>query len=241
MYKQFAKNIYSQNGEDGIIEKIFQDLKIEEGICVEFGAWNGIFCSNIYNIWKNNKNFKAILIEKDLQKYKELLLTCENSTNVETYNCEVSPDKNNKFSLDKILEKSNFFNLEKYILLSIDVDSCDYYIFDSIEKYYPWIIICEVSGGYGNHEEYITMDSGCSLYSLNKLAEKKGYKLIFYTGNAFFVREDILKKFNLKNLSFEEAYNTPEELYNFYQKLDNDGNLMNEYYYLSNKYLGRSK
>ena len=36
------KNIFSQNGEDGIIEYIFDKLNISEnGTFIEFGAWDG--------------------------------------------------------------------------------------------------------------------------------------------------------------------------------------------------------
>ena len=60
-YLKYAKNLYSQNGEDGIIEKILDDLDIKKGIVIEFGAWDGIYISNIYNLWKYG-NFNGILI-----------------------------------------------------------------------------------------------------------------------------------------------------------------------------------
>ena len=36
-YLQFSKNIFSQNGEDGIIQQLFSDLKITDYVLVEFG------------------------------------------------------------------------------------------------------------------------------------------------------------------------------------------------------------
>ena len=71
-YFKYAKNIFSQNGDDGIIEKIFEHLKINDGVVVEFGAWDGIYLSNVYNLWKN-KNFSALLIESDEGKANEML------------------------------------------------------------------------------------------------------------------------------------------------------------------------
>lgn len=35
-----VKNVYSQNGEDGIIEKIFEVIGTISRICIEFGAWD---------------------------------------------------------------------------------------------------------------------------------------------------------------------------------------------------------
>ncbi len=46
-YLEYAKNYITQNGEDGIIEKLFHDLGIEGGSVVEFGAWDGVFISNV--------------------------------------------------------------------------------------------------------------------------------------------------------------------------------------------------
>ena len=51
MFQKFRKKIYSQNGEDGIIEKILSRLdgKLDK-TCCECGAWNGIHLSNCYNL-----------------------------------------------------------------------------------------------------------------------------------------------------------------------------------------------
>ena len=50
----FRKNNYSQNGEDGIIKEIIKRLKLDKNPnnnwCVEFGAWDGIYLSNTYNL-----------------------------------------------------------------------------------------------------------------------------------------------------------------------------------------------
>ena len=51
----FEKKIYSQFGEDGILEEILKRLG-EQNIdkwCVEFGARDGISDSNTYNLINN--------------------------------------------------------------------------------------------------------------------------------------------------------------------------------------------
>ena len=53
MYVEYAKNVYTYNGDDGIIEKIFEDVGIESGIVCEFGVWDGLYICVTRNLWKN--------------------------------------------------------------------------------------------------------------------------------------------------------------------------------------------
>jgi hypothetical protein len=61
---KFKKNIYSQFGEDGILEEIINRLPKESlsHTAVEFGAWDGIHLSNIRNLILNQE-FNGIFIE----------------------------------------------------------------------------------------------------------------------------------------------------------------------------------
>ena len=66
-YNKYAKNIYSQNGEDGIIEELLKRLDIKNGWVCEFGAWDGINLSNTFRLVENG--FNAVFIEGDQNKY----------------------------------------------------------------------------------------------------------------------------------------------------------------------------
>ncbi len=46
------KKIYSQNGEDGIIEFIFSQIGTTNKFSVEFGVGNGFECNTIYLLEK---------------------------------------------------------------------------------------------------------------------------------------------------------------------------------------------
>lgn len=49
--EEFKKNVYSQNGEDGIINEILNRLDMVDANnfwCVEFGAWDGRHFSNTF-------------------------------------------------------------------------------------------------------------------------------------------------------------------------------------------------
>ena len=74
--KDYSFNKFSQNGEDGIIQEILKRLNLnnsEEKWCVEFGAWDGIYLSNTFNLVLNDWN--AVYIEGDKSKYIDLLNT----------------------------------------------------------------------------------------------------------------------------------------------------------------------
>ena len=199
----YHENIYSQNGEDGIIEHIFKKCGFKEGIVVEFGAWDGIKFSNTYNLWKNNKNIKAILIESNRKRYSKLLVNC--NENVEPICKTVVNDKNSSDSLNNILINCKTdINNDNFLFMSIDVDGPDYSIWESFDVFKPKLVIIETNSG---HIRYV--NAGCSLHDVNALAEEKGYKLICSTGNAFFIREDLSHHFDTINV--EEGYvNTKE-------------------------------
>jgi len=58
--EKYSKNIYSQNGEDGIIEECLKRMKIEIGSCCEFGAADGYFCSNTRALIEKGWNFTML-------------------------------------------------------------------------------------------------------------------------------------------------------------------------------------
>jgi hypothetical protein len=204
-FLKYSKNINSQCGEDGIIEELFKLLSITDGIVVEFGAMDGVELSNTYNLWKNKK-FKSILIEK-FENHRETLQKFEMEyENVNCHICEISPNKGDENSLDNILRRSKFeINDDNLCLISIDVDSCDYQIFESLSDFKPKIVIIETNTNYDYNEEYVSTNNGCSLFSVNNLANKKGYTLVCHTGNAIFVRNDLFdllpkNDYTIKNL-----------------------------------------
>ncbi len=70
----YASNVESQNGEDGIIAHIFSVLpKAEKRYCVEFGAWDGRYLSNCFNLVRN-QGWNGLFIEANEQKFEQLRL-----------------------------------------------------------------------------------------------------------------------------------------------------------------------
>jgi hypothetical protein len=178
-FEPFAHNITSQFGEDGIIEEIFKRIGTKYRICVEFGAWDGIHCSNSRNLWYNF-GWNAVLIEADPIKFQELLENTKNFKLVQPVNQYVCIDGEN--CLENILNGLHIPN--DFELLSIDIDGDDYYIFESLKNYSPRVIIIEYNPTIPAHLSIIQNKGeyfGSSAKSIFELAKQKGYQLVHIT------------------------------------------------------------
>ena len=208
----FSKKIYSQFGEDGILLEILNRLKNKhlDKWCVEFGAKDGISYSNTYNLIKHY-NYNAVLIEGDKKYFKKL------SKNL--------PQKNiikiNKFvnfsgpnNLDEILGSTVI--PENFDILSIDIDGCDFYIFESLIKYKPKIVCIEFNHLIPNSVEFVQkkdfkIKQGSSAKSLIKLAEKKDYKLVGSSfSNLFFIDKEYFNLVTEKEVLLEDLIDDHE-------------------------------
>jgi len=144
MLKQFASNVYSQNGEDGILQQIFERLEIAnnpQSWCVEFGAWDGVHLSNTYNLVQ--KGWSSVMIEGDSEKYKDLLETAKKYTTMQTVEAYVSRYSTEENSLDKLLGRTSA--PKELDFLSIDVDSYDSDIWETLENYSAKVVCVEIN------------------------------------------------------------------------------------------------
>ena len=186
---KYYKNIYSQYGEDGVIEKIIFDLNLEVNSICEFGAWDGMHCSNTFNL--GNSKRKIVMIEGDPEKFKILVSTAKKNSFIIPVLRFVELEGAN--SLDNILNEYGFLNLD---LLSIDIDGFDLKILKSF-KMKPTVIITEFNPTFGVFKEYegkANENIGNSFMSIYKHFSSIGYSLVSHTKtNLFFVRTEVLK------------------------------------------------
>ena len=192
-YLKYRSNPYSQNGEDGILAKLLQELEIKSGVCVEFGASNGPFFSNTYNLL--NKNFSAFYIESDSNLFNELKKNTKYLSNVTAINRFVSHQLDNN-SLDSILTQ---YRVPKdFEILSIDIDSYDLQVWQNYSGN-PKIVIIEINstikpGILNYHNQPL---KGNSFSSTLLIGKNKGYILLAHTGNLIFLRKDLINKSSL--------------------------------------------
>ena len=209
MFNDFKKNVYSQNGEDGILEEILKKLDLRKnGWCCEFGAWDGIHGSNTFNLVKNF-SYRAIYIESDKNKFKDLKKTESKYPNIYAINKKIDKNKNSPDSLEKVLEKTKIpLDFE---ILSIDIDSYDLDVWETLEKYKPKIVVIEINSSIepGIIQKYDSKNQGNSFSATVEIGKKKGYVLVCHTGNCIFLREDLKNKINYE----ESSFNNPDILF----------------------------
>jgi hypothetical protein len=206
----YSKNIFSQFGEDGIIEKAFQIIGTSSRVCIEFGAWDGLFASNTANLWMNG--WKGILIEADKTKYEALV------RNTAGYDCtciHAFVSYKGEHTLERLLKGRNL--LQEVDFLSIDVDGDDYFILESLTELRPRLISCEYNPTIPPNLELVPEAGnyfGSSVLSLEKLAKTKGYRLVALTEtNAFFVQDRDFEKFSEYETSLQSLAITKHLIY----------------------------
>lgn len=183
--RNFAFNSFSQFGEDGIIDRIFRTIKPESKFCVEFGASDGLYLSNTARLWL--RGWKALLIECDDDAYNRLV---QNTAGYDciTLNKKVDTQEN---SIDKIWMDNGRIPID---LMTIDVDGDDYYIFKSMKRARPRVLVCEYNPTIPNDVEVIPEQGnymGCSILSLLQLGLEKRYALAAITDvNCIFVVQE---------------------------------------------------
>ena len=200
---KYKKNITSQFGEDGIIEYLINTSKIKiQKTSIEFGGHDGKINSNTYNLWKN-LSFKSLLIEGDKDRYDQLNSKYGNS--VSALNCYV--DSKGQNSIDEIVKRNAYEDFKNLGILSIDIDSYDYYIFKYL-KLRPQIVIIEFNNSIPGHIDYKDPEGEvfirCSAKSIQNLGFEKGYITVACTvTNAILLRSDCFDLTKHPNLPVE--------------------------------------
>lgn len=201
MLNSYRKNVFSQNGEDGVILFLLKKLKLlnknNDLWCCEFGAWDGIHGSNTFNLVKNF-NYKAVYIEGDKNKYQDLLNTSKKFKKIIPFNKFVNYKKNSPNSLDKILKKTKIS--KDFDILSIDIDSFDLAVWRSLKKYRPKVVIIEINSGLlpGIKQIHGNGKIGNSFTSTLEYAQKNNYQLVCHTGNCIFIDKKYSKKLRIQ-------------------------------------------
>jgi hypothetical protein len=198
LLNSFGANVYSQNGEDGIIGELLRRMRIMNGPerwCVEFGAWDGVKFSNTFSLVQHG--WRAVYIEGNGTKFKDLVATSMDNPSIVPLMAYVTAKQGDVSSLDALLQTTPL--PRDFDLLSIDIDSNDLDVWESSTAFSPKIVIIEIDSSTppGILRRHSSKRSGSTFSSTLKVAKSKGYTLVCHTGNMVFVRDDLVPHLGL--------------------------------------------
>jgi hypothetical protein len=199
---EFASDVHSQNGEDGILAKILDVIGAADGWCVEFGAWDGRHLSNTYNLLAN-RGFSGVLIEGSPSRFRDLQAAFRDNPRVFTLNKYVGFTAAD--GLDAILAETPIS--QDFEVLSIDIDGNDYHVWKAVTRYRPKVVVIEYNPTIPSPVEFVqaadmSVNQGTSMLSMTLLARDKGYELVSATThNCLFVTKELFPLFGIADNS----------------------------------------
>lgn len=224
-YDHFKNNVYSQNGEDGVLTKLIDELglDINNMWLVDVGAYDGIAYSNLRKWIELGAN--AVMIEPCLvggeceEKYLKLRHLPKLFPKVHTLNhfAKIQDQKRtdagweacksyhqnlcNNYDFDppkKTLDES-LNDLSMNVPIDYDILNIDIDSYDHDvwmeHTFHPKIVIIEINSGL----EPASVDSkdGTSFTDSLNVAKRKGYSAVCHTGNVIYVRNDLLSSLSI--------------------------------------------
>jgi hypothetical protein len=234
--KQVEFSIFSQWGDDGIIQYLINNVPISNTIFIEFGVENYAEANTRFLLL--NDNWKGLIIDgsKANMEYvrKSNLYWKYELTAVD---CFITRD-----NINTIFKENGYQG--PIGLLSIDVDGNDYWIWETISVVDADIVVVEYNSVFGekhavtvpyddkfirSNSHYSNLYWGASLKAFLLLAKRKGYSFVGCNSNgnnAYFVKSEkaaSLKEVSLKNgfvqSRFRESLNERGEL-DFYEGIE---------------------
>ncbi len=187
--------VYSQNHEDGMIAEVFARIGTSQRRFIEFGVEEGLECNSTYLVlqgwsgaWIEGSAQSAAAAARHFAGYA-----------VKIVNSYITVENADAL----IAELAGEGELD---MLSIDIDTIDYWIWDTIKTIKPRLVVIEYNAALPPHvRKTVAHDpgmvwdgsnfSGASLGALEALGRSKGYMLVGCSlagVNAFFVRDDLV-------------------------------------------------
>ena len=200
--------VFSQNGEDGIIDYLLYSLKIDKPKFVEIGIGDYSECNTRFLFERTSPKGLVVDCIEDLKM--------KVSKNIKLWRADITilEEFISSKNINSILKKYNF---DKNIdLFSLDVDGIDYWILKELPKNFSKIAIIEFNSTFGFEKEitvpykknfdrskyhYSNLCYGASLKAINNIMKKKGFIFIgtnLHRVNAFFVSKKYINKIGLR-------------------------------------------
>jgi hypothetical protein len=207
--------VFSQFGDDGIIQWLVNKLPLPFKTFVEFGVEN-YRESNTRFLLVNNY-WSGLVIDGDEKNVSSI----KNEQIYTFFDLQAECSFITTDNINTLIQSANF-NKDVGIL-SIDIDGNDYWVWHTIDRIEPIIIICEYNSLFGFEDpltiayrhDFVRGEKtpfnfyGTSLLSASELAAAKGYSFIGCNSagnNAYFIRNDFMQYLPIPALIPEQGY-----------------------------------
>jgi hypothetical protein len=207
--KYNEKKIFSQYGQDGVIDSIFKNLEFANNPPYFVDCGGGEEKDNTRLLWEKMNWNGLIINKKPFKSVQDNVAVC-----------------NRYITSENIIPTFVEFNVpNEPDLISIDIDSIDLWIFKKIiQEYNPQCVCVEYNCNYPigraitlpNMQSEIVRDraQGASLKALHLVGLKYGYALIHTVDpcDCFFLRKDLIDSTDIPDLSkFNNSCNKPSQ------------------------------
>jgi hypothetical protein len=212
--RDYEFKVYSQWGEDGIIDHLLTRVPVGSRSFVEFGVENYTEANTLFLL--KHRYWRGLVIDGS----PEHIAAIRASEAYWKHDLHADCSFITKDNINEIIARNGFSG--DLGILSVDIDGNDYWVWEAIQVVNPRIVICEYNSLFGPsakvsipyQADFSRMTNnaprgyfGASIAAFHHLAQAKGYSLV--AGNAagnnvFFVRNDCLG--SLKVQTPEEAY-----------------------------------
>lgn len=208
--------VYSQFGEDGLLQYLFRHLPHAPHVFVEFGV-EDYKEANTRFLLLNDRSWAGLVMDGS----EENVAAIRQDPAYLRFNLKVAAAWIGRDNINDLLIGQGFEG--EIGLLSIDIDGNDFWVWDAITAVSPVVVVIEYNYRFGAENSVVVpydplfdkgtahpsgIYYGSSLKALTVLAEHKGYTFVgCSTGgvNAFFVRRDCLTT-AITEVSVEEGY-----------------------------------
>ena len=212
----FEAQVFSQNGEDGIIAEIMRRVGTGDRFFVEIGAGHGIEANTAYLL---RKGWEGVWIEADPRAVRSI--QTQFAAELETSQLRLVQSFVTRENAAALLTRERV--PQELDVLSIDVDRNTSHVWRALSAFRPRLLVIEYNASFPPSDEWeVPYDPdavwdessyfGASLKSLERLGAERGYVLVACerTGlNAFLVRADLAGDHFLGPLTAEGCYEPP--------------------------------
>ena len=211
---EYEFRVYSQWGDDGIIQFLVNYLDIKDKRFVEFGVENYKECNTRFLLVNNN--WSGLVMDGSSENVKQI----QSEDIYWQYNLTARAEFVTAENINELLESNGFTG--EIGLLHIDIDGNDYWVWKAVQIVNPVIVIVEYNSIFGFDKPWTipykadffrtdfdksNLYFGASVLSFCDLAREKGYIFIGCNSNgnnAYFIRKD--KQKELREKSPEEGF-----------------------------------